>query len=56
LEIVEPWNTGTIEYIGNGGLANFNRACTVRSANISIIYRDRDVVPAGRSGYVNQAC
>lgn len=37
LEIVELWNTRTIEYTGNGGLANFNRACTARGANISLI-------------------
>ncbi len=45
-----------IEYPDNGGLKNFQDACTARGASISIIYRDRNVVAPGESGYVYQAC
>ena len=45
-----------IEYTDNGGLPNYNAACKARGAKISIIYRDRDVVPAGTAGYVYKAC
>ena len=45
-----------IEYQDNGGLTNFNAACTARGSTISITYRDRDVVPLGTSGYVFQSC
>lgn len=45
-----------IEYTDNGGLSGFNAACAARGASISIIYRDRDVVPKGTSGYVYQSC
>ena len=45
-----------IEYTDNGGLTNFNAACAARGASISITYRDRNVVPAGASGYVYQSC
>jgi hypothetical protein len=45
-----------IEYDDNGGVTSFNAACTARGAAISIIYRDRDVVPKGTSGYVYQGC
>ncbi|KZP08857.1 glycoside hydrolase family 114 protein [Athelia psychrophila] len=44
-----------IEYTDNG-LKYYTAACTARGANVSIIYRDRDVVPEGQSGYVYQAC
>jgi hypothetical protein len=45
-----------IEYPDNGGMANYDQACAARGSSISIIYRDRDVVPGGRSGYVYRAC
>jgi hypothetical protein len=45
-----------IEYTDNGGIANFNAACAARGASISVIYRDRDVVPKGRPGYVYKEC
>lgn len=45
-----------IEYNDNGGTSSYNAACTARGAAISIIYRDRDVVPKGTSGYIYQGC
>jgi hypothetical protein len=45
-----------IEYTDNGGRANFARACRARGGRISIVLRDRDVVPAGRPGFVEQRC
>jgi len=45
-----------IEYTDNGGLANFIAACSALGSKISIIYRDRDIVPAGSGGYTYQAC
>jgi hypothetical protein len=45
-----------LEYVDNGGAANFARACKARGAKISIVYRDRDVVPRGARGYVYKAC
>jgi Glycoside-hydrolase family GH114 len=45
-----------VEYADNGGLANFERACQEYGARISIVYRDRDVVPAGQRGYVYRWC
>jgi hypothetical protein len=45
-----------IEYPDNGGMANYDQACAARGSRISIIYRDRDVVPGGRSDYVYRAC
>ncbi len=45
-----------IEYTDNGGLANFNAACSARGSTVSITYRDRDVVPQGTGGYVFQSC
>jgi Glycoside-hydrolase family GH114 len=45
-----------IEYTDNGGLANYNAACAARGAQISVIYRDRDVVPVGTSGYTYRSC
>jgi hypothetical protein len=45
-----------IEYTDNGGMSNYDAACAARGSSISIIYRDRDVVAKGRSGYVYQAC
>lgn len=44
-----------IEYTDNGRAA-FTRACRVRGADISVILRDRDVVPRGAPGYVNRYC
>lgn len=48
-------NVIEIEYSDNGKSA-YTAACNARGASISIIYRDRDVVPAGESDYVYQAC
>jgi hypothetical protein len=45
-----------IEYVDNGGRANFDRACAARGARISIAYRDRDLVPRGSPGYVAARC
>jgi Glycoside-hydrolase family GH114/N-terminal glycosyl-hydrolase-114-associated domain/Fibronectin type III domain len=45
-----------IEYTDEGGVANFDAACTARGSTISITYRDRNVVPLGTSGYVFQSC
>jgi hypothetical protein len=44
-----------IEYT-DGGLGNFERACTLRGTRISIVYRDRNVTPAGRPGFVERRC
>jgi len=45
-----------VEYPDNGGPANYQRACTARGASISVILRDRNVVPRGAAGYTYQAC
>lgn len=45
-----------IEYADNGGRAGFDRACAARGARISITYRDRDLVPRGRPGYLSAWC
>lgn len=44
-----------IEYTDNGRAA-YQTACAKRGAQISIILRDRDVVPRGAKGYVYEAC
>jgi len=44
-----------IEYTDNG-LKAYPRACRLRGKQISIILRDRDVVPRGHKGYHYQAC
>ncbi len=44
-----------IEYTDNP-LSVYTHACTARGASISIIRRDRDVVPAGTSGYSYSDC
>lgn len=44
-----------IEYTDNGKSA-YTKACTARGASLSIIYRDRDVVPKGTSGYHYEYC
>jgi hypothetical protein len=40
-----------IEYLDAGGTPNFDRACAARGSRISIVLRDRDVVPRGAAGY-----
>lgn len=45
-----------IEYPDDGGLRNFERACALRGSRISIVYRDRNVTPAGRPGFVERRC
>ncbi|KAJ7693838.1 glycoside hydrolase family 114 protein [Mycena rosella] len=44
-----------IEYTDNG-IAAWNSACSARGSSISVIYRDRDVVPSGDSAYHYQEC
>jgi hypothetical protein len=44
-----------IEYTDNGRTA-FRRSCASRGKQISVILRDRAVVPRGHPGYVYQAC
>jgi hypothetical protein len=45
-----------IEYTDKGGRANFRKACAARGSSISIVYRDRDLVPRGSAGYVYSTC
>ena len=45
-----------IEYPDNGGPAGFTKACNARGSQISIVYRDRDVLPAGQRGHLEQHC
>jgi hypothetical protein len=45
-----------IEYADNGGWANFDAACLTRGATLSIVYRDRDVLPLGEPGYLYRWC
>jgi hypothetical protein len=45
-----------IEYADNGGPAGFSAACRARGSRISIVYRDRNVTPAGHPGYLEQRC
>jgi len=45
-----------IEYTDNGGVRNFEAACRDHGSSISIIYRDRLVVPRGESGYTYRWC
>ena len=45
-----------IEYADNGGLRGFRAACAARGTRISIVYRDRDLVPRGTAGYVYAHC
>jgi hypothetical protein len=45
-----------IEYPDNGGLAGFTTACRARGHRISIVYRDREVTPAGQPGHIEQRC
>ncbi|WP_199521748.1 endo alpha-1,4 polygalactosaminidase [Jiangella anatolica] len=44
-----------IEYTDNGTEA-FQRACAARGDEISVLLRDRDVVPAGADGHVLEWC
>jgi hypothetical protein len=45
-----------IEYADAGGRRSFAAACRARGASISIVYRDRDLVPRGAAGYVYAHC
>jgi hypothetical protein len=45
-----------IEYTDNGGWTGFRRACAARGAALSIVLRDRDLVPRGRPGYRFATC
>jgi hypothetical protein len=44
-----------VEYTDNGR-RYYRRACAARGKAISILLRDRDVLPRGRNGYVYRAC
>ncbi|RIQ17816.1 endo alpha-1,4 polygalactosaminidase [Jiangella rhizosphaerae] len=44
-----------IEYTDNGRAA-FDAACAARGDRISVLLRDRDVVPAGAAGHVSEWC
>jgi hypothetical protein len=44
-----------IEYTDNGR-RYYRQACAARGSRISIILRDRDVLPRGRKSYVYQSC
>ena len=44
-----------IEYTDNGRSA-YTKACAARGATLSIIYRDRDVLAKGQSGYHYEYC
>ncbi|KAJ7927953.1 glycoside hydrolase family 114 protein [Mycena leptocephala] len=48
-------NVIEIEYTDNG-ISAWNAACLARGSVISVIYRDRDVVPAGSRAYHYQEC
>jgi hypothetical protein len=48
-------NVIEIEYTDNGKAA-YTSSCTARGASLPIIYRDRDVVPKGTSGYHYEYC
>jgi hypothetical protein len=48
-------NVIEIEYTDNG-LDAYDRACAARAGDISILLRDRDVVPYGAAGYVYMTC
>lgn len=45
-----------IEYADAGGRSGFLAACRARGPLISIVYRDRDLVPRGSPGYVDDRC
>jgi hypothetical protein len=44
-----------IEY-SDEGRANFDKACARRGDGWSIVYRDRDLLVRGQSGYVHETC
>jgi hypothetical protein len=44
-----------VEYTDNGR-RYYRRACAARGDTISILLRDRDVLPRGRKAYVYKAC
>lgn len=44
-----------IEYNDNGR-SHFTQACAARGDSISVILRDREVTPAGQSGYEEEYC
>jgi hypothetical protein len=45
-----------IEYPDNGGPAGFDAACRARGRQISVVYRDRNVTPAHRPGFIERRC
>ena len=46
----------TCDQADAGGRANFGSACAARGSRISVVYRDRDLVPRGTPGYVFATC
>lgn len=46
----------TVEYPDEGGRENFEEACAAHGARISVTYRDKNIAPRGRSGYVFEHC
>ncbi len=45
-----------IEYPDNGGKKGFAAACHARGNEISIVYRDRDVLPSSKPGFLEEHC
>jgi hypothetical protein len=46
-----------IEYTDSNNAAQvFKNACSARGSKISVIYRDRDLVAKGKSGYHYEEC
>ena len=45
-----------IEYVDAGGRRGFQSACAARGQRIAVVYRDRDLLPAGRRGHVFDTC
>lgn len=44
-----------IEYADNGR-SYFSQACAARGRTLSVLYRDRNLVPAGMAGHVSESC
>jgi hypothetical protein len=49
-------NVIEVEYPDNGGARGFAAACRARGSRISIVFRDRDVTPAGQRGHLERTC
>ena len=44
-----------VEYVEDG-VEVFERACARRGGEVSVLLRDRDVVPRGEPGHVSRSC